>query len=234
MKRTRFYSFFSISLLVMALFLVSCSDSATDPDDDDNAGDDTETEEITGDYYVQATMDGKVRTVQEKESFTDPVSIGFSSHEGSASNGNDYLVRHATFFSRVIPTGSIPVIDTTNTFFFIFIKHFDDNPYYAEDYAPIIRKGNMSFGSIAKETDGIEIRWTDADGKSWSTAYGSGNQDNSDITITEKVTIEYPSNLIGSRPLFRIQGTFNCRLYDGSGNSIDVTNGKFSLLAIYT
>ncbi len=220
----------SLLTLALTLLLMSCSDSATDPTDSSNNN--TNAEQITADYYIQATLNGQVRTVQQKNDYPDLVDMGFSAYEGSASNDIDYLAIHRTFFSRVVPTGGIPILDTTSTFFFSFIRIYDERIYDDEDYDLMIRKGTMAFGSEAAEKDGIEIRWVDANGKSWSTAYSSGKQENGSVVITEKTLLEYPQPWLGPRYLYDIKGTFTCTLYDGSGNSINVTNGKFSLKAI--
>ncbi|MCB0713154.1 MAG: hypothetical protein KDD67_12560 [Ignavibacteriae bacterium] len=213
-------------LTFSTLLFVGCSDSTTDPDNDGTV------EEITAPYYIQASLNGKVKTVQQQSTSSNLVDMGFSSFEGTASNDVDFVSIQRTFFTRVVPTGGIPVLDSTNTFYFSFIKNYDKRITNDDDYDLMIRKGSTSFGSEADEKDGVEIRWVDANGKSWSTAYGSGNQANSSFVITKKVKIEYPQPWLGDRILYEIEGTFSCTLYDSSGNSMQVTEGKFSLKAV--
>lgn len=222
----RFAPAFAV-LLAGLLPIVGCSDSPTDGDN--NSGNSPEA--ITSDYYIQAKVDGKYKTVQSKTiNPTTEMGMGHSSHEGTLTDG--YLVSHTTFFSTVSVSMAGPVIDRTETFSITFVGVFDENPYDDEDYDPLIRKGSMPFGSDDAEIDGVEIRWIDANDKEWSTAFGSGDQNGSTFQVTSEETIEYPQPWLGPYVLYKVKGTFNCTLYDDAGNSMNVTDGKFSIQSV--
>lgn len=213
-------------LLSGTLFTVGCSDSPTDSDNDG----DNKPQTITAEHYIQAKIDGTYKTVQTENGTTSAVGMGQSAHEGDIDEG--YLVAHTTFFAKTSISAGGPVIDTTNTFFITFVGIFDENPFSDEDYDPLIRQGAMSFGSEASEKPGVEIRWIDGNGKGWSTSYGSGDQNGSSFQVTSKQTIEYPQPWLGPYVLYNVKGTFSCTLYDGTGNSISVTDGKFAIQSV--
>ena len=71
------------------------------------------------------------------------------------------------------------------------------------------------------EIPGIEIRWTDDDLKVWSTRNGTQSGSTFNVTKAEPFTTsdgDYQN---------KVDGTFNCKLYDTTGNSINVTGGTF-------
>jgi len=74
---------------------------------------------------------------------------------------------------------------------------------------------------------GVQIKWQDARGKTWSTSAGTGDQSNSNFQITDRVIGYYPPT--GIIHGVHIRCTFNCILYDGAGNSIQMTNGKVGI-----
>ncbi len=68
---------------------------------------------------------------------------------------------------------------------------------------------------------GIEIRWTDEDLKTWSTLNGTQSGSSFNLSKTEPFTTsdgDFQN---------KVDGTFNCKLYDTAGNSINLTNGTF-------
>ena len=104
-----------------------------------------------------------------------------------------------------------------------------------------IQKGTLSFlGNIADSAtftaffpktsynystnaaNGIDISWWDAGNVQWSTGFGAATQTGSTFTVTEMIS----KKVLGYQDV-KIKGTFNCTLYDGSGNSKTVTNGNF-------
>ncbi len=71
------------------------------------------------------------------------------------------------------------------------------------------------------EVPGIEIVWRDANDKTWTSRDGSQSGSAFSVTSTrEHITPEGDSQN-------KVEGKFNCTLYDNSGNSIDVQNGEF-------
>ena len=70
--------------------------------------------------------------------------------------------------------------------------------------------------------DGITILWGDEANVDWTTDSGSGDQTGSAFTITSVVDEPGQANYT-----VRVTATFNCKLYDGLGNSKTLTNGKY-------
>lgn len=224
-KSHRFMLMFTL-LLGGLLPLAGCSDSPTDGNDD--TGNDNTPQTITSENYIQAKVDGKYKTVQQESiSATQERGMGYSSHEGDLDEG--YGVSHTTFFATVSVTAAGPSIDRKETFAITFIGIFDENPWEDEDYAPLITQGAMPFGSDSEKKEGVEVRWVDENNKEWSTAFGSGDQTGSAFQVTSKKTIEYPQPWLGEYVLYKVEGNFHCTLYDKEGNSMTVTNGKFSI-----
>ena len=80
-------------------------------------------------------------------------------------------------------------------------------------------------------TPGIQLTWYDSTGKAWKTYLGSGDQSNSYFKIV-KTEPDPPSNTVpGFSNYAIITAEFDCNLYDGLGNVIHLTNGRFRLLA---
>jgi hypothetical protein len=81
-------------------------------------------------------------------------------------------------------------------------------------------------------TPGIQLSWYDSTGKAWKTYLGSGDQRDSYFKIV-KTDPDPPSNTIpGFSNYAIITAEFGCNLYDGLGNVIHLTNGRFRLWAI--
>jgi len=71
------------------------------------------------------------------------------------------------------------------------------------------------------EIPGVEIRWTDDDLKVWSTRNGTQSGSTFNVTKTEPFTTSDGDSQN------KVDGTFNCKLYDAAGNSVNVSNGTF-------
>ncbi|MEO5931335.1 MAG: hypothetical protein ABIR47_15485 [Candidatus Kapaibacterium sp.] len=190
---------------------------------------------LTGKHYVQATIDGKVITQQEQPNSTSLLDLygqGFSEHSGGASDGKSYLVTqiHAINHSSFVSNQLIP--DTAfHPITIEFIYLFPHQPY-SSDYDMMIIQGElMTFGSEAKEKRGVEIAWTDATGTKWSTALGSGDQTGSQFLIAEHTKGTAQGGF--TSPHYETKGTFNATLYDKTGKSMKITNGKFSLQTVF-
>ena len=68
--------------------------------------------------------------------------------------------------------------------------------------------------------DGVRIQWTDPSGVEWSTDRGAADQSASVFTVSEKVST---GELFG--PRFTFKCSFNCVLYNGTGESKGVSAG---------
>ncbi|NEM97002.1 hypothetical protein [Pontibacter burrus] len=90
----------------------------------------------------------------------------------------------------------------------------------------MLHTGNYSFGRLktyadVPMADGVVIRYTDIDGKVWSTDYGTADQNNSSFMVTD-VNV----NTADKKSLMLVTAEFNCTLYDEAGSQIQITNGK--------
>jgi hypothetical protein len=78
---------------------------------------------------------------------------------------------------------------------------------------------------------GIQLTWVDAAGKTWQTSKGTADQTNSFFTITKNVSLPFTfqpgySDYAEST---LVTASFQCNLYDDTGNVIRLTNGRFRL-----
>lgn len=90
-----------------------------------------------------------------------------------------------------------------------------------------INTGSYDFGSLTNTLPGFIINYKDENNTSWSTDNGSRVQTGSSFNITSKYyTTSFTSGFV-------LEGTFNCKVYDGNGNSLTLTNGKFKSLFPY-
>jgi hypothetical protein len=88
--------------------------------------------------------------------------------------------------------------------------------------------GNPVSGRIL--TTGVQLSWYDSNGKAWKTYLGSGDQSNSYFTIV-KTEPDQSNTVPGFANYDIITAEFTCNLYDGLGNMIHLTNGRFRLWA---
>jgi len=89
--------------------------------------------------------------------------------------------------------------------------------------------GNPVSGRIL--TPGIQLTWYDSTGKAWKTYLGSGDQSNSYFKIVKTEPDPTSYSVQGFSNYAIITAEFGCNLYDGRGNVIHLTNGRFRLLA---
>ncbi|HEX4850114.1 MAG TPA: hypothetical protein VFV08_04865, partial [Puia sp.] len=80
-------------------------------------------------------------------------------------------------------------------------------------------------------TPGIQLTWYDSTGKAWKTYLGIGDQSDSYFKILKTQSVPN-ANTPGFSNYAIITAEFECNLYDGKGNVIHLTNGRFRLWAI--
>lgn len=207
------------------LFLGGCSDS-TNPAGSSN----NDVTPITGTYYIQAKINGKTETMQEQQQGLTLTGENHKGHYGGSSGPDEYSVIQETGFSRQTLVGTNLVKDTAYRSIWIGLIRVYDHPYEpTDDELELLLPSTAKIdGSADDYRDGVEIRWTDAAGTEWSSAWGAADQTGSNFTVTSRVNNdEKPPYVLG--PRYKVKGTFNCKLYDGKGNSIDLTDGKFHL-----
>jgi hypothetical protein len=107
-----------------------------------------------------------------------------------------------------------------------FGKNYGGFPDHDEAYNSYSTGGN-SFGNESAQTTGFIIEYKDASGTYWTSDKGTADQTGSAITVNSKTA--YNSLSLA----YIIDGTFNCKIYDGNGNSRTLTNGKFKTMMAY-
>lgn len=96
--------------------------------------------------------------------------------------------------------------------------------YTAVQLMQLIKPGFISFDQGAK--DGVEVIYRDKTNnyKSWSTSFGSANQENSAFNLSE---LYYLSGTDSTCLLYKFTANFNCMLYDVEGNSKKIVNAFY-------
>ncbi|KAA9325629.1 hypothetical protein [Adhaeribacter soli] len=107
----------------------------------------------------------------------------------------------------------------------LFVKTFANKPDVCSQIETMVKPGVYPFGKTVKGTgtpakDGIVIVHTDANGKYWTSDFGTGDQTGSTFEVVEHIA----NNDGFSQRITKAR--FNCKLYDGQGNSKTLTNGE--------
>ncbi|MEP7372767.1 MAG: hypothetical protein ABI675_05210 [Chitinophagaceae bacterium] len=159
-------------------------------------------------FYFTATINGSA-IKYEANDLTSQFECGTSAPFSVL--GDDYDIYEGTF----IQDGNDP---SKNNIYVHVLKFFDHDPSSAERLA-MFKTGSYpyGFGSTSSSTiDGVSINYADAAGKEWFSE--SVSQAGSTFSISE--VVDNPDNT--SFKIFT--ATFSCKLYDGSGGSMDVSN----------
>lgn len=108
-----------------------------------------------------------------------------------------------------------------NNLFEVRLGSMPEN-YSADDISQLIITGFKSY-SIGAE-DGVEIIYRDKANnyKTWSTSFGSANQESSLFNISE---VQQLSGSDSTDHIYKFIANFNCMLYDAEGNSKKVVQG---------
>lgn len=94
-------------------------------------------------------------------------------------------------------------------------------------------EGMYEYGSWNEDStyfgiDGAVITYTDGNGKNWSSDQLYGNQES-------WANFEISNHIAATETQFgaKTKGTFNCRVFDGLGESVDLRNGSFHARTIF-
>jgi hypothetical protein len=82
-------------------------------------------------------------------------------------------------------------------------------------------------------TEGIQVSWYDSTGKAWKTYLGSADQSNSYFNILKNEPYPDPASGSGYCSYTMVTARFACNLYDGHGNVIRLTSGRFRIWALF-
>ena len=184
-------------LVVVSIVAVSCKKNKSD---DNNQG--------QFPYYFTATING-ASVKYEANDLNSQYACGTSAPFDAI--GDDYDIYEGTF---IVDENDF----TKNNIYVHLLKYFDHDPLGAERLA-MFQVGSYpyGFGSTDPSTiDGASIVYADATGKEWFSELGT--QTGSTFSISE--IVDNPDNT--SIKIFK--ATFSCKLYDGSGGSIQVNN----------
>jgi hypothetical protein len=160
-------------------------------------------------YYFTATIAGK--SVKYEANDIDSRYGNGTASPSSSSGWDDYDIYEGTVF--------IDEQDLSrNNIHVLILQHFNEEPT-ADQRLAMFHTGSYGFGwsDVSPATvNGASIAYTDDQGVEWSSELGS--QSGSTFNITE-----LSDNTNGhSRKIFK--ANFSCKLYDGNGNNIQVTN----------
>ena len=88
--------------------------------------------------------------------------------------------------------------------------------------------GSYTLDSTTAGIDGAVVYYVDNDSVTWSSGVQYGDQENwADFEITSHNAVD--EILFGAKT----KGTFNCRVFNGSGGYLDLRNGRFHARTIY-
>ncbi|MDP6909715.1 MAG: hypothetical protein QF371_09420, partial [Flavobacteriales bacterium] len=155
--------------------------------------------------------------------------------DGEANYGNgpgvetfrDSVGRNHSQFTTFIRSILTPNYEN-NTLTIQMMKFFSDTswPSYNSEFL-LFDEGLYPYGSWNDDTtdlgpDGVVLVYADNDGKVWSSDQLYGQQETS-------ASFQISSHLAADAGQFgaRTKGTFRCRLFDGLGEHLDLTNGSF-------
>lgn len=114
------------------------------------------------------------------------------------------------------------------------VKYYSDSvpPTYNEAFQ-LFSDGTYNYGGWSDVftnlgVDGVIVTYTDSDGRVWTSDKRAGEQESwATFEISEHTAVENEPYGAETR------GTFNCRVYDGVGGQLDLTNGRFYARTMY-
>jgi hypothetical protein len=114
------------------------------------------------------------------------------------------------------------------------VKFFNDTlPVSYGTSFSMFDEGIYNYGSWNSDTsylgiDGAVITYTDGVGKTWSSDQLYGSQANwADFEVSKHAAVDHP--LFGAETV----GTFECLVFDGLGDQLEIRNGSFKARTIY-
>ena len=199
-------------LLLMSLLVFTAGCKKNDDDDSSSNGGGSSTGGITIDSPWQYTIsvDGTTFAKTENDAEVD----------GVWSNSTDL---------------NLPPDSTTNNYNAALY-----NSVTGATYFEIYRNGHRYLGATAEDSEflhyfdagtypysvenvnGVSIRWVDSNGDVWGSDMGTGDQTGSQFTIDQVKEVTG-----GGYYTIKVLTHFNCKLYNGLGQSKTLTSGKY-------
>jgi len=196
------------------LFITSCKKKSSDTVVPVDTSKNDTTPAPAAKFYFEAKINGV------KVSFKDGVN-GYGSGAGdqSGSSSEGYHAAQSALITRLFSTESLGGFYILKTFPGLTadeVSNSDiENMFKVQSY-PF---GAINPGSAGGRKNGAVVYYVDANGDTWSTESGSGNQTGSTFAITEHIAnSDGFSNRI-------TKATFSCKLYKSDGTSATLTEG---------
>jgi hypothetical protein len=217
----RFYSLVACAALVSTL--LSCSKKENDPNPELSS---------TKDFYFLATVDGKSI---KYEGNTVPTSIS-EYGSGGASSGSSVDINqdgvsegYAEIQSSVLTTYPIDKNHSAVSLVKIFPSQPTDSQIEGMFQVKSFEYGKVENGSQQSQ-EGASVTITDEAGVQWASHLGTGEQSGSTFKITSVIDNPDPNSKLLLHKIVTYE--FNCKLYDGKGNTKTLTNGKMRSRAV--
>jgi hypothetical protein len=184
--------------VVLALFISSCTKAPK------NIG----LKKIEN-FYTTANINGSEVTFTESKD-------GFVNGYGK---GGVYVPTLGKYFERQSTTYAK---NGENKFNIYFMNYTLGNPPIEQEVKALFFEGNYGFGNSAPGffKPGVEIKYIDNNGIEWTT---QGDQTGSYFEVTS-----HAKNTTDSYTPYKTSGKFSCKLHNGLGESITVTDGEFN------
>ena len=165
-------------------------------------------------YYFHATIGGSSVLFEE----TAASGYGSGGWNGTGTTDSGWLAEQGSYLLKPFLPG--------NAAGYELIKNFPFEPIGPE-YEAMFHTGSYSFGNREEWTglnpvNGVVVQYYDASGDEWATDLGSADQTGSNFTITS-----HASNGLGNGYSVT-KATFNCMLYDSTGNVKVLTGGEYA------
>lgn len=217
-----------IQILVASLLTVLLISSCKKSSDEANGP------KASKEFYIQAKIDTKDYLVQADKVGLDGYASGVA-YMSHSSDGATELVIEQSFISKY--TSDLNKL-TINVVKVIPQRTYDNEAQWLQIMYGLFKTSEYTFGRTPQEEDeekdkyveGVVISYIDADGKFWSTDMGSADQAGSMFKITSVTKNTDPQTSPFSKQI--ITAEFSCKLYDKSGNSKVVSNGKARVRAL--
>lgn len=175
-------------------------------------------------YYFTAKFNGSKKEAGAVTNVFNFNAYTNGSGQGTSSGSGNYVTELYTLFLTM--KDAIYSSTTSPRFEVGFIDASLVEPTSDGEYEAMISTGSYGYGKEdgLSTVEGVYVKYYDhTTNKVWSTNLGTGDQTGSTFNVTNYVdNPNYNNDYI----LKVFTATFSCKLYDDSGNSITVTEGK--------
>ena len=203
----------TILFFLVAIVAASCNTKDEVPSGEDNS------------FFVEFTI-GTDTIIYKDGLYNYGNGPGISTYE-------DSVGRLHSEFSTFVKSALDPTYES-NILTIQMVKFLNDTSYPSPSTAfAFFNEGNYDYGSYVLDSslagiNGAVINYTDENGKIWSSDLQYGEQQSwSDFVISKHVSV------IDDQFGGKTKGTFNCRVHDGLGGSLDLRNGQFHARTVF-